>query len=74
MISRKSTLSSIGAAAMLSLLLGGCGSMSTQDKGTIAGAGVGAAGGALLGGNAAATVGGAAVGGLIGREVSKDKD
>ncbi len=69
------TISKIVATALLGFALVGCGNLSTQDKGTIAGAGVGAVGGALLGGgNAAATVGGAAVGGVVGHEVSKDKD
>lgn len=59
------------AAAML-LGLGGCAGMSTQDKNTAIGAGVGAVGGAVLtGGSAVGTVGGAAVGGVIGHEVSK---
>lgn len=59
------------AAAML-LALGGCSGMTTQDKNTAIGAGVGAVGGAVLtGGSAVGTVGGAAVGGIIGHEVSK---
>ena len=63
----------IGAviAAML-LGLGGCAGMSSQDKNTVVGAGVGAVGGAVLtGGSAVGTVGGAAVGGIIGHEVSR---
>ena len=60
-------------AAML-LNRGGCAGMSTQDKSTAIGAGVGAVGGAVLtGGSALGTVGGAAVGGIIGHEVSKPK-
>ena len=60
-------------AASLALGLGGCAGMSKQDKGTVIGAGVGAVGGAVLtGGNAIGTVGGAAVGGVVGREVSKE--
>jgi len=60
---------SIVAAAML-LGLGGCASMSEQDKSTAIGAGVGAVGGAVLtGGSTVGTVGGAAVGGIIGHEV-----
>ncbi len=52
--------------------LGGCSGMSTQDKNTAIGAGVGAVGGAVLtGGSAVGTVGGAAVGGVIGHEISK---
>lgn len=51
--------------------LAGCTGMSTQDKSTAIGAGVGALGGAVLtGGSAVGTVGGAAVGGVIGHEVS----
>ena len=62
------TLSALAAAMLLSL--GGCSGMSTQDKNTAVGAGVGAVGGAVLtGGSTAGTVGGAAVGGIIGHEV-----
>jgi len=59
------------AVAML-LGLGACAGMSSQDKNTAIGAGVGAVGGAVLtGGSAVGTVGGAAVGGVIGHEISK---
>jgi len=61
-------------AAVVTVLfgLGGCSGMSTQDKDTAIGAGVGAVGGSVLtGGSAAGTVGGAAVGGVIGHEISK---
>ena len=52
--------------------LAGCSGMSTQDKNTAIGAGVGAVGGAVLtGGSAVGTVGGAAVGGIIGHEIKK---
>jgi osmotically inducible lipoprotein OsmB len=62
---------SVLAAAML-LGLGACAGMSTQDKNTAIGAGVGAVGGAILtGGGAVGTVGGAAVGGVIGHQVGK---
>ena len=55
-----------------SLGLGACSGMSSQEKSTAIGAGVGAIGGAVLtGGSAAGTVGGAAVGGVIGHEVAK---
>lgn len=51
-----------------------CSGMSTRDKNTAIGAGVGAAAGAVLtGGGALGTVGGAAVGGVIGNQVKKDK-
>ncbi len=59
-------------AAALVLGLGACSGMSRQDQNTAVGAGVGAVGGAILtGGSAIGTVGGAAVGGVIGHEVSK---
>ena len=69
-VMNKYAISSIAAAMMLGL--GACSGMSTQDKNTAIGAGVGAVGGAVLtGGSAIGTVGGAAVGGVIGHEVSK---
>ena len=50
----------------------GCSGMSEQGKNTAIGAGVGAVGGAVLtGGSALGTLGGAAVGGVVGHEVSK---
>ncbi len=53
------------------LTLAGCSGMSSQDKSTAAGAGIGAVAGAVLtGGSAVGTVGGAAVGGVIGHEVA----
>lgn len=56
------------------VLLTSCSGMSTRDKNTAIGAGVGAVGGAVLtGGGVLGTVGGAAVGGLIGNQVGKDK-
>jgi osmotically inducible lipoprotein OsmB len=65
---QKFALSAIAATLLLGL--GGCSSMSSQDKSTAIGAGVGAVGGAVLtGGSAIGTVGGAAVGGVIGHEV-----
>lgn len=61
------------AIAMI-LALGGCASMSSQDKSTAIGAGIGAVGGAVLtGGSVLGTVGGAAVGGVVGHEVNKPK-
>jgi len=60
------------AAVVLLVGLGGCSGMSAQDKNTAIGAGVGAVGGSVLtGGSAVGTVGGAAVGGVIGHEISK---
>jgi osmotically inducible lipoprotein OsmB len=59
-------------AASLLLGLAGCAGMSTQDRNTAIGAGVGAVGGSILtGGSTTGTVGGAAVGGIIGHEISK---
>ena len=64
------TFGAVAAAVLLGL--GGCAGMSQQDKNTAIGAGAGAVGGAVLtGGSAIGTVGGAAVGGIIGHEVSK---
>jgi osmotically inducible lipoprotein OsmB len=52
----------------------GCSGMSSRDKSTAIGAGVGAVGGAVLtGGGVLGTVGGAAVGGIIGNQIGKDK-
>lgn len=66
-------LSAVTAAMLLGLA--GCAGMSNQDKNTAIGAGAGAVGGAILtGGSAVGTVGGAVVGGVIGHEVSKDKN
>ena len=60
-------------AAML-LGLTGCAGMSTRDRNTAIGAGVGAVGGALLtNGNPLGTIGGAAVGGVIGNLVGRDR-
>ncbi len=65
----------VGALTAAVLLgAGGCSNMSTRDKDTAIGAGVGAVGGAVLtGGSAVGTIGGAAVGGVIGNQVGKDK-
>ncbi|CAG0953373.1 Osmotically-inducible lipoprotein B [Methylophilaceae bacterium] len=70
---KRFTASTATLAVLLSLAA--CGGMSTRDKSTAIGAGVGAIGGAVLtGGSAIGTVGGAAVGGVIGNQVGKDKD
>ena len=61
---------------MTTFLLGsvGCAGMSSRDKSTAIGAGVGAVGGAVLtGGGVLGTVGGAAIGGIIGNQIGKDK-
>jgi osmotically inducible lipoprotein OsmB len=68
----KFAVSAVAAAVLLGL--GGCDTMSTRDRNTAIGAGVGAVGGAVLtGGSAVGTVGGAAVGGVIGNQVGKDR-
>jgi osmotically inducible lipoprotein OsmB len=65
---QKYALSAVAAAMLLNL--SACSGMSTQDRNTAIGAGVGAVGGAVLtGGGVLGTVGGAAVGGVIGHEV-----
>ena len=67
---RKLSISALSAVMLFGL--GACAGMSSQDKNTAAGAGIGAIGGAILtGGSAVGTVGGAAVGGVIGHEVGK---
>ena len=67
---QKFAISAVTAAMLLGLV--GCEGMSTRDKDTAIGAGVGAVGGAVLtGGSAIGTVGGAAVGGVIGNQVGK---
>ncbi|OEZ98187.1 glycine zipper 2TM domain-containing protein [Duganella sp. HH101] len=64
----------VSTAAILAATLGlsACAGMSNQDRNTAVGAGVGAvAGSVLTGGSPVGTVGGAAVGGVIGNQVSK---
>ncbi|MNZ83682.1 Osmotically-inducible lipoprotein B precursor [compost metagenome] len=69
-ITQRFTLSTLVVALLVSLA--GCPTMSTRDRNTAIGAGVGAVGGAVLtGGSTAGTVGGAVVGGVIGHEVEK---
>lgn len=59
-------------AVALVVSLTGCSSMTTRDKNTAIGAGVGAVAGAVLtGGSGIGTVGGAAIGGIIGHQVGK---
>jgi osmotically inducible lipoprotein OsmB len=64
--------SGIALFAVACLNLSACSGMTTQEKSTAIGAGVGAIGGSILtGGSTAGTLGGAAVGGVIGHEVNK---
>lgn len=54
------------------LSVGGCAGMSSRDKSTAIGAGVGGVAGAVLtNGGVLGTVGGAAVGGIIGNQIGK---
>jgi osmotically inducible lipoprotein OsmB len=68
----KNTLAMPVICAMLILSLSGCSNMSTRNKNTAIGAGVGAVAGAVLtGGSGFGTVGGAAIGGIIGNQVGR---
>lgn len=68
---QKSVISAVVAATLLGL--GGCSTMTAQEKSTAVGAGVGGVAGAVLCGGVLCTAAGAAVGGVIGHEVGKDK-
>jgi osmotically inducible lipoprotein OsmB len=63
---------SVVSAALL-IALSGCSGMTRQDQGTVGGAVIGGAAGAVLGGGVLGTAAGAAVGGVIGHEVTKPK-
>ncbi|MGE5384478.1 MAG: glycine zipper 2TM domain-containing protein [Betaproteobacteria bacterium] len=68
----KTLVAALGFATLLGL--GACSGMTTQQKNTAIGAGVGGvAGSVLTGGSTVGTVGGAVVGGVIGNETSKGK-
>ncbi len=67
-------LKSLSAVLLVSLLaLGGCAGMTNQEKGTATGAVIGGVAGNVLCGGLACTGVGAAVGGVIGHEVTKPK-
>lgn len=69
---QKTKLFVYSAVVALALGVAGCGDTAHQKRSTAIGAGVGAAGGAVLsGGSVGGTLGGAAVGGVIGHEVGK---
>jgi len=60
------------AMICVALSLTACGSMSTRDRNTVIGGGLGAAAGAAVtDGSVAGTVGGAAVGGVVGNQISR---
>jgi osmotically inducible lipoprotein OsmB len=68
------TFHRIGALATVVAVvasLSACDGMTTRQRDTAIGAGVGGAAGAAIGGNALSTLGGAAVGGVIGNQVGK---
>ena len=67
-------LKNLSAVLLVSLLaLGGCAGMTNQEKGTATGAVIGGVAGNVLCGGLACTGVGAAVGGVIGHEVTKTK-
>ena len=73
-MTKLNTVTSTIVLSTFLISLAGCAGMSSRDKSTAIGAGVGAIGGAVLtGGGVLGTVGGAAVGGIIGNQVGKDK-
>ena len=62
-------------ALALALILSGCGGMTEQQKGTATGAVIGGGAGYILGGGGGMeTAAGAAVGGVVGHEVTKPKN
>lgn len=71
------TIMKTAAAVAVLTLVAGCSSwdsMSSRQKGGVAGAGVGGvAGAAITGGSVLGTVGGAAVGGIVGDQIGKHK-
>ena len=70
---RRFIISAVVITAIVAL--SGCSGMSTRDRNTALGAGVGAVGGAVLtGGSTLGTIGGAAVGGVIGNQIGNSKD
>lgn len=68
---RMYSVSAIAAAVLIGL--SGCAGMSTQDKDTAIGAGVGGVAGSVLGGGVLGTAAGAVVGGVVGHEVGKPR-
>lgn len=69
---QKLALGALTAATIVSLAA--CSGMSRRDQNTAVGAGIGAVSGAVLtGGSSVGTVGGAAVGGIIGHEVTSPR-
>jgi osmotically inducible lipoprotein OsmB len=67
------TYSASAIAAAVLIGLGGCAGMSTQDRDTAIGAGVGGVAGNVIGGGLFGTAAGAVVGGVVGHEVGKPR-
>lgn len=69
------TVAKTMVAGLMIALMAGCSSwdsMSSRQKGGVAGAGVGGvAGAAISGGSVLGTVGGAAIGGIVGDQIGK---
>ncbi len=65
-------MAAVVLAVTVAISLSACSNWSKRDRNTALGAGAGAIGGAVLSdGSALGTLGGAAVGGVIGHQVSK---
>lgn len=65
------SLSATILLASMVVSLTACESMTTRQRNTTIGVGIGSVAGAALGGNMLSTLGGAAAGGLIGNQVKK---
>lgn len=60
------------AVVVIAMSLTACGSMSTRDRNTVIGGGLGAAAGAAItDGSVGGTVGGAVVGGVVGNQINR---
>jgi osmotically inducible lipoprotein OsmB len=68
---RMYSVSAVAAAVLIGL--SGCAGMSTQDKDTAIGVGVGGVAGSVLGGGVLGTAAGAVAGGVVGHEVGKPR-
>ena len=68
---QKGVVSAVAAAVLIGL--SGCSGMTTQDKDTAIGAGVGGVAGSVLGGGLLGTAAGAVAGGVVGHEVGKPR-
>ncbi len=64
-------MGALSAVVVALTSLAACDGMTTRQRDTAVGAGVGGAAGAVIGGSALSTLGGAAVGGVIGNQVGK---